>query len=566
MRNQALAKQDDKRSSDAGVSAPGSSSAIATPRLRDSNVFGPSLQPLRPSASRAKRLSAVPLPNLQHSDILLPLQPTVERERLRPASFPNIKAVRRPSLRLPTEPLVPVKLVTRDSLAAPTRRKAAAASAPSTPASLPEADSPTPTPFVAAAIETSTPAGASIPEPKLAPLPEPIPPAPSRPISTLEAGSPALRRTQHEPLWHSLFAPSAEQRAAETGEPDAAPFRARQAVVEKAKTGFDWGDAGNIEIDDLTDSKTDSTQLAPVEPAKRIWFWQAIEGVFLSRTFARSLAVVTIALFASTFDMPWRDWMQKQAARVRAPVSAALAQLSKPIEERAAFFIVDDFTSGVDHWLSSTELNVDPAGWLTVSPGLALHGGTTQLEDYRFDFDAKIQSNAVGWLVRAPDESNYYAFKLRQQGSERSPVFRLLRFAMLDGEKTLVSDPIKVPSHLARSDDFNRISVRVVGDHVTTLLNGWGVDFWTDDSLARGGVGLIADAGEQALIRKMTVSGNDDTWGLLLYGAVESMQLVQEFFREGSQNPAMLLFHRPLLPRQAEAMLLTGGPANRPQR
>jgi hypothetical protein len=206
------------------------------------------------------------------------------------------------------------------------------------------------------------------------------------------------------------------------------------------------------------------------------------------------------------------------------------------MEERAAFFIVDDFTSGVDHWMSSNRLLVDPAGWLTVGEGLALHGNTTRLENYRFDFDAKIQANAVGWLVRAPDETNYYGFKLHQSGPEKEPVFSLSRFSMLDGVKTMSATSISVPAHLARSDDFNRISVRVVGENITTLLNGWGVDYWTDERIRVAASGLLADAGEQALVRKMTVSGNDDTWGLLLYGALESMQSVQSFF--GGRGPS----------------------------
>ena len=156
---------------------------------------------------------------------------------------------------------------------------------------------------------------------------------------------------------------------------------------------------------------------------------------------------------------------------------------------------------------------------------------------------------------------NYYAFKLHQRGSEKAPIFSLSRFSMLEGEKTVSADSIEVPAHLARADDFNRISVRVVGDHITTLLNGWGVDYWKDEALPRGGVGLLADAGEEALVRKMTISGNDDTWGLLLYGALESMRSVQEFFSDGSATPAAFVFHRPMLPRQTEAFLLTGGPA-----
>ncbi|MBI1355917.1 MAG: hypothetical protein GC160_16375 [Acidobacteria bacterium] len=530
-----MKNQEEGRLAEVAQAAKPSCASDSHPQLRDSGVFGPSLGELRPSGrSQARQLHAVSLPSLKHSDILLPLQPAVDRERLRPASFPNIKAVQRPILRMPSaDGLRPVKLVTKDSLPPPK------------PAPVP------PPQAFARPSRGATAAPAPAPEPSIVPARPPLP------ASLLVDSQDGLRKSQQEPLWHALFAPTGQRRQ-EPERSDPVPGRAREAYVERAKASFDWGAAGNIEIDDLTDSKTESAQIAPLPEPKRVWFWQAIEGVFLSRTFARALAVVTIALFASTLDVPWRDWLRKQAAQVQRPVSTAVAQLSKPIRDRAAFFIVDDFTDGVDHWLTDTKLDVDPAGWLTVEEGLALRGDTTNLENYRFDFDAKIQTRAVGWLVRAPDKMNYYAFKLHQSGSEKAPIYSLSRYSMIDGIKSISAASIDVPAHLARADDFNRISVRVVGDHVTTLLNGWGVDFWQDQKLPRGGVGLLADAGEEALVRKMTVSGNDDTWGLLLYGALESMRSVQDFFVGGSTAPAAFLFHRPILPHATEAMVLRG--------
>ena len=76
------------------------------------------------------------------------------------------------------------------------------------------------------------------------------------------------------------------------------------------------------------------------------------------------------------------------------------------------------------------------------------------------------------------------------------------------------------------------------------MVNGFGVDHWKDERLTRGGIGLMADAGESALVRRITVSGNDDAWGLLLYGAVESMRSVEEMLglRDGAPV-AMLVFY-----------------------
>jgi hypothetical protein len=56
----------------------------------------------------------------------------------------------------------------------------------------------------------------------------------------------------------------------------------------------------------------------------------------------------------------------------------------------------------------------------------------------------------------------------------------------------------------------------------------------------------MADAGESALVRRITVSGNDDAWGLLLYGAVESMRSLEDMLGMGDGAPvAMITFYQP---------------------
>ncbi len=495
----------------------------------------PSLASLRNASRGPRQLSAVSLPPLKQSDFLLPLEPSVDRERLKPASFANVKALQRHPMAFPKHELRPARLVTRASVAA----------APS-PA------------------EASRPAAAAIPAPPMTPAPpapatpsEPFAPQPFLPPSDLARpavvfNEPApLTKSQSEPLWHQLFAPDkAGARGGLNGEAEDAPHYSRQI----SDSGFDWGDAGGIEFDGLPESKSNIEPLADEQP-KRIWFWQAIEGVFLSRAFSGALAAMMVVLFVGTIDVPWNEWVRRQAGRVRNPIVSAMNQLSRPIEERAAFFIIDDFSSGLDNWSGARSIQVDPAGWLKVSEGFSLNESTVGLQDYRLDFDAKIQAQAVGWSVRTLDENTYYGFKLLQGGSDRAPEYSLSRFSVIDGVKSSVSQRIDVPAHLARADDFNRISVRVVKDQITTLVNGWGVDFWRDDRLPKGGVGLLADAGESALVRKMTVSGNDDTWGLILYGTLETMHSVEDFF-DGSSAPAAVFFYRP--PTPARVFRLSG--------
>jgi hypothetical protein len=226
------------------------------------------------------------------------------------------------------------------------------------------------------------------------------------------------------------------------------------------------------------------------------------------------------------------------------PIAGFVRQLSTPMQERAAFFIADDFSNGLDRWEGASSLHVDPAGWATMTRGLSILSSTTELQDYRLDFETRVQSGAMGWTVRTADDSNYYRFKLNMDGAGDSPRFSLVRQAVVDGVREAFSQPIEIPAHLAKADDFNGVSVRLVGNQITTLVNGFGIDHWKDERLARGGIGLMAEAGESALVRRITVSGNDDAWGLLLYGAVESIRSVEEMLGMGDDVPvAMIVFH-----------------------
>ena len=257
--------------------------------------------------------------------------------------------------------------------------------------------------------------------------------------------------------------------------------------------------------------------------------WQGIKQLFFGRRFSQAMATIILVLFASTLDVPWRAWFSDHVEQARHRIEVAINSVTQPIRERAAFFIVDDFERGADAWLSEGSLTFDPGGLLRVS-GLALREDTLNLASYRLDFDAKIEKGAIGWVVRAQDMKNYYAFKLVETKRRSNSLFELRRYAVIDGVKTAEAAKvaIPVPGHLPNADDFNRISVRVRESQMTTLVNGWGVDHWRDSRLERGGIGFLGENGETSLISRVTVSGNDDTWGLILYGTIETIRSVRE--------------------------------------
>ena len=139
--------------------------------------------------------------------------------------------------------------------------------------------------------------------------------------------------------------------------------------------------------------------------------WQSIKQLFFGRRFSQSMVAIMLVIFASTLDVPWRAWFSDHVEQARDRIEVAINSVTQPIRERAAFFIVDDFEQGADAWLSEGSMTFDPGGLLRVS-GLALREDTLNLASYRLDFDAKIEKGAVGWVVRAQDMKNYYAFKL----------------------------------------------------------------------------------------------------------------------------------------------------------
>ena len=426
-------------------------------------------------------------------ETFLRLEPKLDRQELKPASFPHIKALRRAPLRLPSIQLTPARLLSRQNLA-----------------------------MAVAAAGTS-----------------PIPVFVEPEFPSLDA----VTKTTSEPLWHSLLSPGSGGRSRILA--PLAPAPASGLLARKGReSSTDWGLAGDIDLG-LSDSRTELPPIAEETPRK-IWFWQAVEGLFLSKQFSRAVAVAMVLLLASTVNVPWSAWTRASLDRATEPIAGMMRQLSTPMKERAAFFIVDDFSNGLDKWEGANSLHVDPAGWATVTRGLSILSSTSELQDYRLDFETRVQSGAMGWTVRTADASNYYRYKLNMAGSADAPQFSLVRQAVVDGVREAFSQPIEIPAHLAKADDFNGVSVRLVGKQITTLVNGFGVDHWRDDRLERGGIGLMADAGESALVRRITVSGNDDAWGLLLYGAVESMRSVEDFLGMGDNAPvAMILFHPP---------------------
>jgi hypothetical protein len=131
---------------------------------------------------------------------------------------------------------------------------------------------------------------------------------------------------------------------------------------------------------------------------------------------------------------------------------------------------------------------------------LSIMRGSLPLSDYRMEFEAQIESKALGWVFRALDQKNYYVTKLEIVKPGIEPVVEVVHFAMIDGEevqpRTRVPLPVKV-----RVDTSYKIRFEALGDRFTTYVQDRKVDEWNDSRIAKGGVGMYRERDESAPLK-----------------------------------------------------------------
>jgi hypothetical protein len=204
------------------------------------------------------------------------------------------------------------------------------------------------------------------------------------------------------------------------------------------------------------------------------------------------------------------------AGNVNQVVADRWNNFHQTILNRAAVDLTDDFRSGLDAWESRSNLTTswsyDASGFVQPGP-LALYKPSADLTDYRFQFLGEIDQKGLGCAFRAANLDNYYAVKLLVVKPGPLPVVRLVRYAVIDGkEERHVEKPLPLT---ARPDTLYRMVVEVRGSDFTIVAQGQVVDFWSDNRLARGGVGFFCGRGEKARLRWVEVSHQYDALGRL---------------------------------------------------
>ncbi|MBM3783109.1 MAG: hypothetical protein FJW30_02055 [Acidobacteria bacterium] len=193
----------------------------------------------------------------------------------------------------------------------------------------------------------------------------------------------------------------------------------------------------------------------------------------------------------------------KEEGRRQSAVAVAVgSMLDKLPKSSTGIAIEDRFNTGLRSWLPAP--GSGPAGWkfengLVRPGGLRIWDESRNLGDYTFEFEGKVESNSLGWVVRAPNHRNYYASKLiiPERNSTARP--EIVRFSVVQGQESRRLH-LPVPVNLER-EKFYQYEVKAVGDRILTLVGGRVVDQWRDARFRTGGVGFFNERGDKSAIR-----------------------------------------------------------------
>jgi hypothetical protein len=215
-----------------------------------------------------------------------------------------------------------------------------------------------------------------------------------------------------------------------------------------------------------------------------------------------------VALASVAFSLLLLFGLRGPSGPLRGLLRAAIA----PVAQRAQFSFEEGFASGFAAWTNPDVFTPHPDGLVQIHEGLTLYRPSLPRADYDFSFAGLIRRGALGWVVRAADPANYYAFKLTWRGRARDKRSVLLRSTVRNGSPAEAEKVVAMPFELEENKVYT-IEVTVNGDRITTVVEGRGVDSFSDQRLPAGGVGFFAASGDSALVHSLTVSGNDTSAG-----------------------------------------------------
>jgi len=130
---------------------------------------------------------------------------------------------------------------------------------------------------------------------------------------------------------------------------------------------------------------------------------------------------------------------------------------------------------------------------------ISVLSGSAKLSDYRLEFQAQIETKAIGWIFRGLNPRNYYVTKLEVVTPGLEPTVALVHFAVVDGQdenRVVVPLPMKV-----RIDTTYKIRFEAFGNRFTTWIQDQKIAEWTDSRFGSGGVGFFSERDEKAAMQ-----------------------------------------------------------------
>lgn len=204
-----------------------------------------------------------------------------------------------------------------------------------------------------------------------------------------------------------------------------------------------------------------------------------------------------------------RQEEERQAARAREEAQRQQQAL------RRAERLQENFINGLELWDA-------PATWEIIKDketsalrvqGLGFLKKGQQWDNYKVEFELKINKESAGWVLRAQNSNNFYLFKLGSERAKAIPKNSLVKYIRSD-EKYLNSlkredapgaAGVTPLSMKVRNRDYYRVMLTVQGPTITHYIDGIQVDAWNDDTFASGRFGFNASVIEQATIRSLTI-------------------------------------------------------------
>ncbi len=180
---------------------------------------------------------------------------------------------------------------------------------------------------------------------------------------------------------------------------------------------------------------------------------------------------------------------------------------------RQAIEFNDSFTDGLVQWdaPSSWEIVKDKELSALRVQGLGFMKKGERWDNYKMEFEIKVNKESAGWVVRAKNASNFYLFKLASDRAKAIPKNSLVKYIYYDGKylNSLKREdapgaagvtplPFKV-----RNKDFYRVAVVVKGNTIAHYVDGIQVDSWIENTFDHGRFGFNASIIEMATIRNV---------------------------------------------------------------